>query len=66
MSSSDVLSFLSELVPCLEVLASFAPVSIVFLRIMVSVLRPDSYDIFWAALIPGDRTWIFFMAMCFY
>lgn len=35
------------------------PVSIVFLRIMVSVLRPDSYDIFWTVLIPGDRTWIF-------
>jgi hypothetical protein len=26
---------------------------------MVSVLRPDSYDIFWTVLIPGDRTWIY-------
>lgn len=34
------------------------PVSIVFLRIMVSVPLPDSYDIFWTVLITGDRTWI--------
>lgn len=42
--------------PCL-----FSPpfrLSLFFLRIMVSVLRPDSYDIFWTVLIPGDRTWI--------
>ncbi|KAK4867633.1 hypothetical protein LT330_001143 [Penicillium expansum] len=44
--SSDVLSFLSELVP-LKSLPLSPPVSIILLRIMVSALRPDSYDIFW-------------------
>lgn len=48
--------FLSELVP-LRSLPLFAPVSS-FLRIMISVLRPDTYGICWTVLIPDDRTWI--------